>query len=154
MITPTSQNPVRILLADDDDDDRYLFNKELKAIGFKIELTTVEDGQELMAYLAENVKSLPDILFLDHNMPRKNGAECLQEIMQHPQLKLLPVIMYSTYVHEDIADLYFKTGAHFYIRKTGQKELRKLLHHLLTLFVDEKFSRPTRAGFVLSATDV
>jgi CheY-like chemotaxis protein len=151
MNTHTSLPLVHILLADDDHDDRSLFNRELKALPFNTQLTVVEDGEKLMKYLVDNVKKLPDILFLDNNMPRKNGAECLQKIKAHSQLKVLPVIMYSTYVHEDLADTFFTTGAHFYIRKTDQNELRQLLQHVLTLFTADRFSRPARTNFVLNA---
>jgi CheY-like chemotaxis protein len=152
MITPTPLQPIQILLADDDQDDRYLFNRALKALPINTQLTTVDDGEELMKYLIESLKKLPDLLFLDHNMPRKNGAECLLEIKKHPKLKSLPVIMYSTYVHEDLADIFFKDGAHFYIRKTDQKELRKLLQHVLALFAKNMFPRPSRENFILSVT--
>lgn len=151
MITPTPLHPIRILLADDDHDDRYLFDRALKAITINTLMTTVEDGEKLMDYLFANVNNMPDVLFLDHNMPCKNGAECLLEIKEHPRLKALPVIMYSTYVHEDLADIFFTAGAHFYIRKTNQKELKKLLQHVLTLFAEDRFSRPEREKFVLSA---
>lgn len=154
MITPTPLQPIQILLADDDHDDCFLFERELKKCSFNTELKTVEDGEELMTYLIKNLKNLPDILFLDNNMPRKNGTECLQEIKKHPKLEGLPVIMYSTYVHEDIADLFFSTGAHYYVRKTDHKELRKLLQHVLTLFAGKLFSRPVREKFVLRATTI
>lgn len=154
MTTPTPLHPVRILLADDDHDDRYLFNRELKTLPFNTQLSTAEDGEKLMHYLEENCKKLPDILFMDHNMPRKNGAECLAEIKAHPMLKTLPVIMYSTYVAEDLANQFFTTGAHFYIRKTDQKELRKLLQYVLTLFVENKFSRQGRENFILTASGI
>lgn len=154
MITPAPAHPIQILLADDDHDDHYLFDKELKATPFNTQLTTLDDGEKLMTYLYKNSQNMPDILFLDHNMPRKNGAECLQEIKQHRQLKSLPVIMYSTYVHEDIADLYYTNQAHFYIRKTSQKELRKLLQHVLTLFVEKRFTQPARENFVLNVAGI
>ena len=150
MIIPTPIHPIHILLADDDHDDRYLFNRELKTLHFNTQLTTVEDGEQLMKYLVDNLKKLPDILFLDNNMPCKNGAECLLEIKKHPALKVLPVIMYSTYVHEDLADVFYKDGAHYFIKKTDQKDLRKLLRHVLTLFLENRFSPPAREDFVLS----
>lgn len=151
MITPTPLRPIHILLADDDRDDRDLFHAELKALSFHTQLATVEDGEKLMYYLTEHREDLPDILFLDNNMPCKNGAECLLEIKANPKLNALPVIIYSTYIHEDIADDFFKAGAHFFVRKTDLKELIKVLTHILTLFTEDRFSRPTRKNFVLQA---
>jgi CheY-like chemotaxis protein len=151
MNTHTSLPPIHILLADDDHDDRFLFARELEALPFNTDLSVVEDGEKLMTYLEDSFNRLPDIIFLDNNMPCKNGEECIQEIKAHSKLKLIPVIIYSTYVHEDVADAFYTAGAHFYIRKTDQKELRKLLQQVLTLYTGDRFSRPKRTAFVLNA---
>ena len=74
-MTSKQQNaPISILLADDDADDRFFFGKALKELPISTELTTVEDGEKLMSYLLKNSEKLPDVLFLDLNMPRKNGS--------------------------------------------------------------------------------
>ena len=104
-ITPNTYIPINVLLADDDIDDRYFFDKVLKSLPVRTELATVEDGEKLMSYLAENSEKLPDILFLDLNMPKKNGSECLVEIKQDERLKKLPVIIYSTHRHEKDSDI-------------------------------------------------
>ncbi len=113
-------------------------------------LTTVDDGERLMSYLSKNINKLPDVLFLDLNMPRKNGAECLKEIKLNKKLQHLPVIIYSTSLHEAVADELYKNGAHYYIRKTDLLELRKVLHKVLTMIIENKFSRPPRSEFILS----
>lgn len=141
--------PLNILLADDDIDDLFFFKKALDTLTFLTQLRTVNDGQKLMNYLTENSTQLPDVLFLDLNMPRKNGAECLQEIKQNEKLKELPVIIYSTSLHEDIADLLYKNGAHFYIRKGSLQELENNLHNILTLMAEKKFFIPSRNKFIL-----
>ncbi|HVD99907.1 MAG TPA: response regulator [Cytophagaceae bacterium] len=149
-INPSSSIPINILLADDDVDDRFFFNKALKTLPFYIQLMTIEDGERLLSYLKKNPTKLPDILFLDHNMPRKNGSECLSEIKANPDLKNLPVIMYSTYLHDDVADVLYENGAHFYIRKTNLPDLKKILYHVITLITEKKLIRPLRAQFMLN----
>ena len=144
----------RILLADDDIDDRFFFDKALENLPIPTQLETVEDGEKLMSYLLENAKKLPDVLFLDLNMPRKNGSECLAEIKSNEKLKGLPVIIYSTSLHDEVADLLYKGGAHYYIRKTDLEELKKILFHVLTLMAEKKFLRPSRDGFIVSLVDV
>jgi len=62
---------MKILLADDDIDDCFFFEKALEELQLSTHLTIVHDGQQLMNYLSENSKNLPDVLFLDLNMPRK-----------------------------------------------------------------------------------
>lgn len=141
--------PITIILADDDIDDRYFFNKVLQSLPVRTQLVMVEDGEKLMVYLAENSEKLPDILFLDLNMPRKNGTECLSEIKQDEKLKHLPVIIYSTHQHERNSDTLYEKGAHYYIRKTDMIELAKALHYVLNLMVENKFARPDKDKFVL-----
>ncbi|HKZ66343.1 MAG TPA: response regulator, partial [Chitinophagaceae bacterium] len=141
---------IKVLLAEDDIDDRYFFEKVLKSLTVHTELAIVEDGAKLMSYLAENSEKLPDILFLDLNMPRKNGTECLSEIKQNERLKHLPVIIFSTHKHGKDSDILYEKGAHYYIRKTDMIELAKALHHILTLMVENKFERPVKEKFSLT----
>ena len=69
--------------AEDDKDDRFFFEKALAEISFNTNLTTVLDGEQLMDYLLKNPEQLPDIIFLDLSMPRKNGFECLAELKEN-----------------------------------------------------------------------
>lgn len=118
-----TKTPLNILLADDDKDDRFLFQKALKALSVTTCLTTVYDGVQLMNYLSENSEHLPDVLFLDINMPRKNGFECLLEIKESETLKDIPVVMFSTSYPRDmnyerhIINSLLEMGAYDYIRK-------------------------------------
>ena len=146
-----SLTPLHILLADDDSDDRYFFEKVISTMPNPAKLSTVNDGEELIIYLEANWNQLPDILFLDLNMPKKNGSECLLEIKKNQKLERLPVIIYSTSLSKDVADILYANGAHFYIRKTDMTGLRKMLNHVLLLLSEKTFARPTRDKFVLSA---
>jgi CheY-like chemotaxis protein len=142
-----------ILLADDDKDDHYFFARALKALPIPTDLVTVEDGEKLMTYLTENSEQLPNVLFLDLNMPRKNGSECLSEIKLNKKFKQLPVIIYSTSLYKEVADELYKKGASYYIRKTGGplENLQKILYRAITLVVEKKIAQPTREEFVLGA---
>src|ERR1035437_760874 len=92
--------PLSVLLTDDDADDCSFFDKALKEIPIVTHLTTVNDGEQLMKYLSENSEHLPDVLFLDINMPRKNGFECLHDIKENEKLKDLFVVMFTiSYPH-------------------------------------------------------
>src|SRR5687767_4454358 len=106
-----------ILLADDDKDDSMLFQDILDELPLSTHLTAVFNGEQLMQLLNNTKEQLPDILFLDLNMPRKNGFDCLLEIRQTERLQLLPVIIYSTSYEPEIVNLLHKYGAQFYIRK-------------------------------------
>lgn len=143
LVEPKNSNleALNILLADDDLDDRQFFCKALEALTIPTKLTTVEDGEKLMTYLSENASQLPDVIFLDINMPRKNGIECLSEIKQNLQLKDLPVIMFSTSKSNDKIGMVFKKGADVYIHKPSDfSQLKQVIFHALPIAVENKFS--------------
>src|SRR4051812_36606831 len=105
---------LNILLADDDLGDCMLFKEALTQINLLTNLTIVNDGEELMHWLSENRDHLPNVLFLDLNMPRKSGQECLAEMKQDKRLKQIPVIICSTSYLERMANELYKQGACFY----------------------------------------
>lgn len=142
--------PFHILLADDDEDDQYFFESAVTKLHFDEYFKFVENGEELMIYLHQHEGELPDVLFLDYNMPRKNGEECLKEIKQHPKLKDLPVVMYSTYLNEDVADAMYDIGAHFYVRKTNEQALEKMLEEVYVLLMVQKTDRPEKEKFTIT----
>lgn len=137
------------MLADDDDDDRLFFEKAVTRLNLPTRYSFAEDGEELMVFLKNNIEDLPDVVFLDLNMPRKKGDECLREIKQHPKMANMPVIIYSTSQHEDVANVLYEFGAHYYVRKPGYYMLEKVLQHILTLLVEERLGKPAREEFVL-----
>lgn len=145
--SPFHQPPSKFLLADDDNDDRFFFRDVLSKVSPSAELTTVGDGEELMKYLFDNSHQLPDVLFLDINMPRKNGKECLIEIRADEKLKHLPIIIYSTSLPEIIADELFAIGANKYLRKTNLIELKEKLRLVLSQLAEDKFPQTTKENF-------
>lgn len=137
----SNSTPLKILLADDDYDDCLFFRSALEAIAIPTQLATVEDGAKLMGYLSSNVNQLPDIIFLDINMPRKNGIECLHEIKQNKKLKHLPIIMFSTSNSKDMIGLVFKSGVDVYVAKPSSiSELKQVIFHALPIALDNVFS--------------
>lgn len=123
-----------ILLADDDDDDRLLFTDVVNELPIKPTLLVAQNGVQLMDLLNKEVKTLPDLLFLDLNMPLKNGFECLLEIKNEPKLKKLPVIIFSTSNQPSTISQVYDTGAQLYIRKPyDYTTLRKVIHLALQL---------------------
>lgn len=142
-----------LLLADDDEDDCAFFKDALDDLPISAILTTVNDGVELMEFLLEkSFKNLPDILFLDLNMPRKNGYECLQEMKLINELKNLPVIIFSTSLDNNVVDSLYEKGAIHYIRKPGDfSKLKKVIFEALTVTSQNNFKQPARANFILQS---
>ncbi len=143
--------PINIVLADDDIDDYSFFKEALKGFSLPTHLTTVSDGEELIQLLTNDTYELPDVVFLDLNMPRKNGFECLAEIKLSKKLQQLPVIIYSTSFHQKIAELLYKNGANYYISKPSEiSALKKAVQQTITLIVQKKTSQPDLENFVIT----
>lgn len=140
-----------LLLADDDEDDCAFFKEALDELLLPVSLVTVNDGVQLMEALTDSLSNnLPDVLFLDLNMPRKNGYECLTEIKETEELKDLPVIIFSTSLDMEIVDLMYEKGATYYIRKPGDfSKLKKVIGNALSIASENNFKQPIREQFIL-----
>ncbi|MBK9486328.1 MAG: response regulator [Chitinophagaceae bacterium] len=130
---------INILLADDDMDDRFFFDKALKEIPMASQLITVNNGEQLMEHLTTHTGPLPDILFLDLSMPRKTGFECLSEIKENEKLKGITVIMLTTSftrgldLEDNLRKTLIRMGATDYIRKpVAFDELKQIIKQALT----------------------
>jgi CheY-like chemotaxis protein len=143
---------MNILLADDDKDDCIFFQKALEGVSKYSHLTIVNDGEKLMDYLLANSEQLPHVLFLDINMPRKNGLECLSEIRQNEKLKNLPVVMFSTNNSWDTINMLFKSGAHVYIHKPSDfAQLKQVIHNAIPLATEIIAKNPLK--YILNASN-
>lgn len=118
---------LHILLAEDDADDRLLFENAFNDVKIKHTLTMIENGKELIAYL-HDTDFLPHIIFLDLNMPGKSGIECLKEIRKNNRLKDISVAIYSTSANDASVEETFIAGANVYIKKPRDfATLKKIL---------------------------
>ncbi len=118
-----------ILLADDDEADRLIFKEAFEEMDIGTSVETVNDGEELMQLLENSeYEDLPHILFLDINMPRKNGLECLKEIRANKKYKEVSIAIYSTSSSEKDMHETFLNGANVYINKPQDfNKLKKVL---------------------------
>lgn len=118
--TSPTEEPIRILLADDDEDDRLMAREAFDVSLLTNPLDEVNDGVELMDHLYELLRlkqPLPGLILLDLNMPRKDGREALAEIKGHPKLKRIPVVVLTTSKAEE--DIYrtYDLGVNSFISK-------------------------------------
>ena len=140
-----------VFLADDDADDRFLFEEALMEIRKDIKITAVNNGEQLMLELDRKDSVTPHLIFLDLNMPLKNGIECLDEIRSNTNLKDIPVVVFSTSSqNETINQVYFK-GANYYICKPDNfKNLKLLLGKIFSLNPSTLKRRTSRDKFIIS----
>ena len=143
---------LHILLADDDTDDCIFFEEAIAELTATTNFTAVHDGEQLMQLLTNKITILPHILFLDLNMPRKNGFECLEEIKNNSQLKNLPVVIFSTSFEQEVVNLLYVKGAHYFIRKPSDFTLFKkiILHSILLIIEFGGSTQPAKEDFVLT----
>ncbi len=139
-----------VFIADDDEDDRLLFQEVVKELPYVVHVTMARDGEETIDVLSQ-LPELPDLLFLDLNMPIKNGLECLHEIKTHKKLQTLPVIIFSTSSYPKTINQVYDAGAHLYIRKPNDfMSFRRAIQYVLAINWKEKFSPLPRTEFVLT----
>jgi CheY-like chemotaxis protein len=117
-------NPITILLADDDPDDRLLTRDAFDESRLRNELDMVEDGEELMDYLhnrgrfsGDAARPRPSLILLDLNMPRKDGREALKEIKGDPELRSIPIVVLTTSKAEEDIFRTYDLGVNSFIIK-------------------------------------
>jgi CheY-like chemotaxis protein len=121
-----------LLLIDDDEDDQELFIEAAREISQDIHITVVPDASIALERLKTKTV-IADVIFSDLNMPRMNGQQFLMEIKRIPELKSIPVIIFSTSSHSHTIQLVKEFGAHEFITKPGLfNELVSTLRRLLT----------------------
>jgi CheY-like chemotaxis protein len=120
-----------LFLVDDDADDHEIFKAALTQVDTNILLLVASNGQDALQMLAAQDK-LPDIIFLDLNMPRMGGIQFLNEIKKSDTLHSIPVIVYSTSNHPHDKDKAIEAGAsQFFTKPAKFTELCDLLKSLL-----------------------
>lgn len=142
-----------IFLSDDDADDCMLFSEALQELYSEGEarLTIANDGVKLMEVLDKTVPPPPEVIFLDLNMPRKNGFECLQEIRTTPKLQEIPIVIFSTSSNSDIVDRSYDHGANYYICKPKSYPLlKKTIEYVLSFDGSKLGQRPERKDFMIN----
>lgn len=118
------KQPITILMADDDPDDRLMAKEALEEARLSNEIRFVEDGEELLEYLngtgrysVPGSAPRPGLILLDLNMPRKSGREALGEIKSDPELRSIPIVVLTTSkAEEDILRTY-ELGVNSFISK-------------------------------------
>ena len=136
----TTRDAVKILIAEDDEDDRLLIKDAFEESRLRNPIEFVVDGVELMDYLHrrtnyEHLKDtpLPGLILLDLNMPRKDGRTALTEIKETPKLRNIPVTILTTSKSEEDVFRSYGLGVNSFITKPvtfdGLVEVIKVLTH-------------------------
>jgi len=111
-----------ILIADDDQEDRYLLHTAFEEIGRSGDILLVENGIQVFSYLDAHAKEqgMPALIVLDLNMPILNGMETLERLKSHTVYKNIPVIIFTTSIHEVEKAKCLEIGAVDFIKKPAR----------------------------------
>ncbi|MBC7827892.1 MAG: response regulator [Chitinophagaceae bacterium] len=123
-----------ILLIDDDEDDGEIFVAALKVASAAVAYTVLDDATEALDQLSSK-EIIPDVIFLDLNMPIMNGQQFLLEVKKNQGLQNIPVVIFSTTSHSPTIQLTKEFGAQDFITKPNNFDE---LVHVLKNFLNER----------------
>ena len=130
--------PQSILLVDDDEDDQLLFIDAMREIDKSIQCHVASDGLEAILSL-ETKSPTPDLIFLDLNMPKMNGYQCLAQLKKEAKFREIPVVIYTTSKIESDRERTLKMGARYFLTKPSDfSELIGELTRILKLEFKDK----------------
>jgi CheY-like chemotaxis protein len=134
MATSSIRPYKRLLIIDDDIEDQEIFIEAVKDVDKSIECETALSGENAFTRFQSPLVAMPDLIFLDMNMPKLNGKQVLREIKQHDRFASIPVIMYSTsFAPRDIEEIRHLGAVHHLLKPSRFDELCNALKYLLAV---------------------
>jgi CheY-like chemotaxis protein len=141
-------DPTHVLLAEDDDEDYFIFSLAIKELSIKVVLTRAENGDILLQLLDEKD---PDIVFLDLLMPCKDGRTCLKEIRANKKYDTVPIVVYSSLNDLKSIEFCYREGSNLYaIKPSTLQELKTVLEKIFSIDWKKMLYFPPRSKFVVN----
>jgi len=123
-----------LFLIDDDPDDQHIFAEALLEVDDSVSLLTASNGLDALERLSDATLPLPDLIFLDLNMPKMNGKQFLKEIKNRNQLSQIPVVIYSTSsARIDIEETLSLGASDFIVKPDSYGELCNAIRSVIAL---------------------
>lgn len=139
-----------VVLIDDDEDEHVLFQEAIEEIGYVSNMTALNTCEKLIDYLIVKAEKPPDLIFLDVNMPRMNGIECLEQIRKEKRLNELPVVMYTNSLRKEDIIACYNLGANIFVTKPFSFQDEVLLIRKILSF----YNRQLFASSSINSTDL
>jgi CheY-like chemotaxis protein len=147
----TTGDSTRILLVDDDKDDCVFFQEALKETGLNAIVRVVNESTGILKRLPDESGTLPNLIFLDLNMPTVDGIKCLREIRNAETFVNTPVIIFSTGCRTSDVEETFAIGANLYVQKPSAFILlTNILTQLIQLDWKEHLNERLRSRYVFT----
>ena len=123
-----------LFIIDDDEDDQLFINEAMKDLNIPFECFYANNGEAALKHLKDETVPFPDFIFLDLNMPKLNGKECLIEIKKLSKYSTVPLIIYTTSSNQKDKQEIMQLGAHYFLTKpTRISELCTCLHNVFSM---------------------
>jgi CheY-like chemotaxis protein len=143
---------MNVFIADDDTDDLELFQEALNDICVTCNLTSSKDGLELLNKLAENTYR-PELMFLDVNMPKMGGLECLEKIKSQQDFKDIPIIIFTTSTSATTVELAHTLGASMFVEKPSDyNDLKTMISKLIQIDWSHRAIPVPASNFIYKAS--
>jgi len=141
-------DPTHVLLAEDDDEDYYIFSLAIRELSFKVVLTRAENGDLLLQLLDEKN---PDIVFLDLLMPCKDGRRCLKAIRSNKKYDSIPIVVYTSLNDLKSIEFCYREGSNLYaIKPSTLNEIKTVLEKIFSIDWKKILYFPPRSRFVVN----
>ncbi|MCW3104214.1 MAG: rcp1 3 [Bacteroidetes bacterium] len=128
-----------IMVVDDDEDDRKLFCRALNQVSQDIGCLRASNGKDALEYLGDAKNSVPEIIFLDINMPVMTGWEFLTKVKKDGRMKSIPIIIFSTSSNQRDINIAYDLGAASYCVKPDEPDDLKKMLHMVVEHIDHNF---------------
>jgi CheY-like chemotaxis protein len=139
-----------VLIAEDDDDDYFIFSVAAAETSYKVLVTRAENGDILLKQLE---RELPDIVFLDMLMPVLDGHYCLKAIRANKRYDSVPVIVYTSLKDLESVEYCYREGSNLFVMKPDSfSDLRVILERILSIDWKKSMYYPPRKDFVIKAS--
>lgn len=138
---------MHILMADDDKEDFFILKEAAEKASETLTVSYAGNWLELWRFI---LKTLPDMVFLDINMPVKDGIECLQLLRNERKYDNVPIMIYSTSVSKGDIDKAYQNGANYFIVKPNAiDDITNIIKKLVSMGKEALLSVPAREEFVI-----
>jgi CheY-like chemotaxis protein len=125
---------MRCLIIDDDPDDQEIFEMCVRKVSKNVDFRALDNGVDAVVMLRSDDKYVPDYIFLDVNMPKMNGIDCLRELKQIKRLEHTKIFIYSTTSDHKVVDDSKQLGADdFIVKPSSTVELKEKLYRIFNI---------------------
>jgi len=122
-----------LIIIDDDEEDVMMLCDVVRELDNNIDFVIANNGEDALEKI-QALQSLPDFIFLDLNMPRMNGKQCLKEIRKNDNYSGVPVIIYTTSSSERDKVESAELGiSHFIIKPNTYQEIFTVVESILQI---------------------